>query len=146
MSLVEHIENDLIAAAKARDNAMVAVLRLLKSSLKNEQIKIRRELSDEEALRVLQKEAKQRRDSMAAYKEGGREELAANEAAELEIIESYLPEQLNEEAVMRIIDSVLEESGSDANVGTVMGKVMSLVSGRSDGAVVSRLVRQRLEQ
>jgi uncharacterized protein len=144
MSLVEHIENDLIAAAKARDNAMVAVLRLLKSSLKNEQIKIRRELSDEEALRVLQ--AKQRRDSMAAYKEGGREELAAHEAAELEIIESYLPEQLNEEAVMRIIDSVLEESGSDANVGTVMGKVMSLVSGRSDGAVVSRLVRQRLEQ
>lgn len=144
MSLFERIENDLISATKAKDTARLAVLRLLKSSLKNEQIKARRELSDEEVLRVLQKEAKQRRDSISAYQEGGREELAADEAAELEIIQGYLPKQLTEEEIKSIIESVIVESGVDIATGTVMGKVMPLVAGKTDGAVVSRLVRQRL--
>ena len=95
---------------------------------------------------MLQKEAKQRRDSIDAYNSGGRGDLAAEEEAELGLINEYLPKQLHESELFNIIDQVIADLGAteQSQAGLVIGKVMGLVTGRADGGLVSRLVKERL--
>lgn len=145
MSLQEQINTDLIAATKSGDSGKVGVLRLLKNAFTNEQIKLRHELSEEELLKVLAREAKQRRDSIQAYRDGGREDLATEEEAELKIIETYLPLQISDEELEGIIASVIEELGSDVQLGRVIGGVMKRVASRADGGRVSDMVRKRIQ-
>lgn len=144
----ERIQSDLVTAMKERDEATTAVLRLLKSGLGNEKIKLGHELTDDEVLKVLQREAKQRRDSIEAYTQGGRVDLADAEKAELEIIVGYLPQQLSEEEVGKLVDQAIAETGAAdvGQMGIVIGKVMAQASGQADGATVSRLVKARLSQ
>ncbi len=142
----EQIQADLVTAMKEHNEVRTAVLRLLKNSLKNEQIKLQRDLNADEELKVLQREAKQRRDSIDAYQQGGREDLAADERVELEVITEYLPKQLSEAQLSTIVDQVIAETGAQsmAQMGTVIGQVMSKTAGQAEGGLVSRLVKAKL--
>ncbi len=146
MSLVTTIDQDMLTAMKSADALRVAVLRLLKSSLKNEQIKLQHELSDEEALKVLAREVKQRRDSIDAYTKAARGDLAAVEEEEMAIIAEYLPEQMGEEELAKIVDQVIADTNATSmqQMGMVIGRVMTLAEGRIDGAAVSAIVKAKL--
>ena len=146
MTLVQKIDEDMVAAMKGSQPARTAVLRLLKSALKNEQIKLGHELSDDEAQKVLAREVKQRRDSIDAYTAGGRGDLADAESEEMTIIAEYLPEQMDEAELGKIVDQVITETGANsmAQMGMVIGRVMTLAAGRIDGSAVSALVKQKL--
>lgn len=144
--LFEKINGDLIEAMKAKDEVSVSTLRLLVSAIKNKQIDLGHELNDEEVLEVVSKAAKQRRESIEAYKKGGRDDLSQKEEAELVVIEKYLPKQLEKEEISKIVDDVILETGASgqADFGKVIGEVMKKVKGQADGSVVSGIVREKL--
>lgn len=144
MPILDQLTSDMGAAMKSGQSERVATLRLLRSAMSNERIKLGHELSDDEALKVLQREAKQRRDSIDQYQAAGRAELAQKEQAELELIECYLPQPLSEDELRSMVDAAVAELGSDAQMGAVIGKVMAQAGARADGETVSRLVRERL--
>lgn len=146
MALADQIDQDLAAALKAGENERLSVLRLIKTALKYQQIQSGQELSDADVMKVLQREAKQRRDSIKQYTDGGREDLAQDEQRELAIIEQYLPQQMSQDELAKIVDRAVTETGASgpAQMGVVIGTVMKEVAGRADGAAVSALVKQRL--
>lgn len=146
MSLLSQIDQDIAASMKEGVASRTATLRLIKNSLKNEQIKVGHELSEAEALKVLGREAKQRRDSIEQYTAGGRTDLADAEKLELSIIESYLPQQMGDEELAQLADSVIAETGATGvtQMGMVIGAVIQRAEGRADGTRVSQLVRQKL--
>lgn len=146
MSLTEKIDADLAAAMKDGAHDRISVLRLLKNSLQIEAKKLSTDLSDEDAIKVLGREAKQRKDSIDQYTKGGRSDLADAEAAELVIIEAYLPAQMSEDELGKLVDKVIAESGatSTAQMGMVIGGVVKQAGGAADGAIVSKLVRAKL--
>ncbi|HSH31122.1 MAG TPA: GatB/YqeY domain-containing protein [Candidatus Saccharimonadales bacterium] len=148
MNLGERVERDLTAAMKAGQADRVAVLRLLKNSLKNERIKLGHELGESEEIRVLQREAKQRRDSIEAYGKAGRSDLATAETNELTIASEYLPAQISEAELTAMIDQVIAETGASGmtEMGRVIGQVLAQAGGQAEGATVSRLVKQRLQE
>ncbi len=145
MTLVE-LEGDLAEALKGGQSDRLRVLRLIKTGLQNEAIKQGRELNEDEIMRVVAHEAKQRRDSIEAYTKAGRDDLAAAESAELEIIQSYLPQALSEAELAELVEQAIAKTGASdqGRTGAVIGAVMAAAGGRADGALVARLVRQRL--
>jgi uncharacterized protein len=146
MTIVEQISGDMTASMRAGTAELTGVLRLLMTSMKNEQIKLGQELTDEQALRVLSRESKQRRDSVTAYDSAGRSDLSQVEQAEVAIIDTYLPKQLSQAEVEAVVDEVLTETGatSKAQMGAVMAAVMKRTAGAADGGMVSRLVAGKL--
>ena len=144
--LVEKINQDTDAALKAGETERLGVLRLLKTSLKNEQIKAGHDVSDNEAMAVLVREAKQRRDSITAYENARRPELAKVEQAELVIIEGYLPKQLGEAEVRALVDEAVTSAGANPQMGAVIGAVRAKAGASADGAMIAQLVRERLGQ
>jgi uncharacterized protein YqeY len=147
MSLTDQLTADLNDAMKARDADRTNVLKLLKSSMTNERIKLGHELEDPEAMKVLQREAKQRKDSIEQYTTANRPELAAAEQTELATIESYLPKAMGEDELKSIIDEVVTSQGAtQSGMGQVIGAVLQKVGAQADGGTVSRLVRERLSQ
>lgn len=145
-SLIQQLEADLKAAAVERDNIRLNVVRLLKSALKNFQIEAGHELSPQEMLSVIQKEAKKRQDSISAYTKAGRDDLATEEQNELKVIEAYLPEQLSDEELNKIVDQVIRETGATgmADMGKVIGAVVAQADGRADGGRISGIVNSKL--
>jgi uncharacterized protein YqeY len=119
---------------------------MIRSQLKNASIAQGKELSEEEVIDVLSKEAKKRKESLELFKQGGREDLAEKEQQELNIITSYLPAVLSEDEVLGIIDKAITEVGAEGmqDMGKVMGKVMPEVKGRADGKAVQELVKKKL--
>ena len=146
MTVVARIETDLKAARLAHDDPRRDALSLLLSSLRGAEKDLQRPLKDDEALQVLQRERKKRVEAAEAYLAAGREEQAAKEEYELEVIEEFTPPQLSEEELEEIIDDVIAEVGATSlnQLGRVMADVMPQVSGRADGSVVSQLVREKL--
>lgn len=146
MSLVDQINTDIIAAMKAGEADKLSVLRMAKTALMNKKIAVSHDLSDDEAIAVLSKEAKQRRDSEAEFRAGNRPELADKEAAEAVILTAYLPAQMDEAAVAQLVDAAIAETGATNadDMGKVMGALMPKTRGKADGAMVSRLVKERL--
>lgn len=146
MSIAEQVQEDMKASMRAGDAEKTRTLRLLKSSMKNEEIKVGHPLSDEEALKLLQREAKQRKDSITAYEDAGRTELAATENSELTVIQGYLPQALGENELKRIVNEVATEMGATdmKQMGAVIGGVMKRVGAQAEGGTVSKLVRERL--
>ncbi|MEX2351895.1 MAG: GatB/YqeY domain-containing protein [Balneolaceae bacterium] len=150
MSIKEQILNDLKSAMKARESEKLRVLRSIKSALLEKEISERKggeaELSEEQTIQVLMKAAKQRKESISQFTDGGREDLAENEERELEIISSYLPEMMDEEEVRKIIREKIEKMGlSDpSEMGRLMGVLMGELKGKADGAVVSRVAKEEL--
>ena len=152
MSLKQKVETDLKQAMKSRDKERLNVLRMVRSKFQEAEIAARGkqgadyQLSDEEALEVLTRYGKQRRESADSYRDGGREDLAAQEEAELAIVKEYLPEQLSEEAVREIVAAAVAESGADSprQMGAVMKLVMPKTKGKADGKLVNQIVKARL--
>jgi uncharacterized protein YqeY len=146
VSLIARIESDLKAARLARDNDLRDALSLVLSTLKAAEKELRRPLSEEEELQVLQRERKRRVEAAEAFRAAGREEQAEDEEFELEVLEDYMPEQLSEEEIEEIIDDVISEVGATSirDMGRVMAGVMHQVSGRADGSTVNQLVKEKL--
>ena len=142
----DRLESDLAEALRAGETERVGVLRLVKTALKNEVIKTRQPLNEDEVIRVIGRQAKQRRDSIAAYTEAGRQDLAKVEEGELAIIKEYLPEALSEAELTQLVDQVMTETGATemSQAGTVIGAVMARAAGKADGAAVAAAVRQHL--
>lgn len=146
-TLRARLRADLTQALKARDTARVSTLRLLEAELHNEEIDRKQpELTDEEILRVLEREGKRRREAADAYRAGGRPDRERAELAEAEIIAAYVPPPLPDEELERIIREVIETSGLGApkDLGKVMGMVMGKVRGRADGERVRVLVSRTI--
>jgi uncharacterized protein YqeY len=147
VTLVERINQDLTAAMKARDAERLSALRMVKTSLKNREIEKMAALEDTEATKVLQSLVKQRRDSIEQYERAKRLDLAAKEAAEIKVIEAYLPATLDETAIAAIVDQTVVEIGADSpkDLGRAMKAVMARLAGQPvDGKIVNELVRKRL--
>ena len=146
--LADQIQADLAAAMKARDDLQVSVLRMAIAAVKEAEVSgdAAHELTDEEVVAVLAKEAKRREESAAAFAEGGRPDRAERELAEREVLARYLPTPLTEEEVGALVDEALAEGGfsEPAQMGLAMKAAMAKLGGRADGKVVSALVKARL--
>ncbi len=144
--ILDRIKEDIKTAMKARDTETLSTLRMVHSSIKNMAIDQRRELTDEDIIKVLAKEAKKRRQSAEAFEKGDRQEMADKEMAEMKLIQKYLPPQLSDEEVAAIVDEVIEATGasSRAEMGKVMGQVIPRVKGRYDTSKVKDIVLERL--
>jgi hypothetical protein len=144
--IVDRIQADQKTALKARERERVSALRLLSSELTNKRIELGRDLTDDDAIEVLTRALKQRRESEEQFVKGGRPELAAKEAAEAAVIRGYLPEPIAEDELNRMIDAAIAESGATSmrDMGAVMGRLMPGLKGRAEGSVVSARVKERL--
>jgi len=129
-----------------RDEQRKSTLRLVMAAIKNAEIEKRRELTEEELLAVIAKEAKQRRESIAEFERGGRQDLVDREEAELQILLAYLPEQLSREEIAAQARQIIAEVGaaSPAQMGQVMRQLMPLMQGKADGKLVSQVVKELL--
>ena len=146
MSLVARIEDELTVAMKERDASRRDALRLILSSLRSAEKELQRPLHDDEELQVLQRERKRRLESIEAFESAGREEQAAKEETELDVLEEFMPEPLSEDELERIVDDAIAEVGATSmrDLGRVMADVMPQIAGRADGSAVSQLVREKL--
>jgi len=146
MSLIQRIEDELKTAMRTRDQERTDVLRLTLASLRAAEKEVQRPLKEDEELHVLQRERKRRLEAAEAFRAGAREEQAAKEERELEVIQEFMPEPVDEVELERIIDDAIAETGATSlrDLGRVMADVMPQVAGRADGSVVSQLVREKL--
>ena len=149
MTISERITQDITAAMKARDEHRLTTLRMVKSALKNKEIDKRAPLDDQEAMAVLNTLIKQRKDSIEQFTKGGRKELADKEAAEIVMIEGYMPKAAGEEEVAAIVRTTISEMGAPTmkDMGAVMKNAMAKFAANStrvDGKVVSDTVKRLL--
>jgi uncharacterized protein YqeY len=146
MTLIAEIESDLTDAMRGGEAERRDALRLILNSLRAAEKELQRPLKEDEELQVLQRERKRRLEAADAFRAGGREEQAAKEERELEILEEYMPEPLSDDELEEIVDDVIAEVGATGvrDFGRVMADVMPQVAGRADGAAVSQLVREKL--
>ncbi|MCH2449308.1 MAG: GatB/YqeY domain-containing protein [Gracilimonas sp.] len=150
MSIQEQIIADIKEAMKAKDQDRLRVLRSLKAKLMEKEISERKggeaKLSDEQAVEVLMKAAKQRKESIEQFEEGDRKDLAENEKKELALIEEYLPEMMDEDEVRKVVQEkikALSASGPE-DMGKVMGPLMGQLKGKAEGSLVSKIVKEEL--
>ncbi len=150
MSIKEKILDDLKAAMKAKEADKLRVLRSLKSKILEKEISERKggesTLSDEQITEVLMKAAKQRKESIDQFEQGGRDDLAENEKKELSVIESYLPEMMSENEVRSAVQEQIDKMGATtmADMGKVMGALMGRLKGKAEGSLISRIVKEEL--
>jgi uncharacterized protein YqeY len=146
MSLLEILNSDMKQAMKDKEKGKLSVIRMVKSSLQNEQINLGRELTDDEMLTVLTREMKQRKDSLQEFNKASRQDLAEGVQEEIIILTKYMPSQLSEEEVRQLIIETISQVGasSKADMGKVMGALMPKVKGKADGALVNKLVLELL--
>src|SRR5262250_3643225 len=149
MSLVDQIQKDIVAAMKSRDEARLSTLRMVKTALMNKKIEKMAELDDKESQQVLSTLINQRKDSIEQFTKGGRQEMADKEAAEITLIETYLPRAAGEEQIVAGVRAVIADLGSPTmkDMGNVMKKVMANFAGagiRVDGKLVSEAVKREL--
>jgi hypothetical protein len=144
--LKQQITDAMKAAMKGGDKPRLAVVRLILAAIKQREVDERIELDDAQVLAVLDKMVKQRRDSVQQYGDAGRDDLVAQETAEIEIIQEFLPAALSDEEITSIIEAAIADSGAESmrDMGKVMGIVKPKVQGRADVGKVSGLVKQKL--
>jgi uncharacterized protein YqeY len=144
--LIDDVQQAMFQAMKARRSDEVAALRLALSALKSAAIDARGDLSDEQAVAVLQREARKRREAEQAYRDAGRPERADREAFERSVIDRFLPSMLAPAELARLVDEAVAATGATGpkELGKVMGRLMAQVKGRADGNEVRRLVQERL--
>ena len=148
MSLQEQMQREMQEAMKARESLRLAVLRMMKTALKNKEIEKREPLEESEEMAVVRTLVKQRRDSIEQFRKGGREELAQKEEAELKLVEAYLPPAVDESKIDQAVVAAVQETGatSPKEMGKVMKAVMAKFTGQTvDGKLASGKVRARLE-
>ena len=146
MSLKGQIQDDMKEALKAGDRDRLKVIRMLMAGIKQIEIDKRSELDDAAVLGVVEKMVKQRRDSVSQFRQGGRDDLAAIEQAEIAVLEGYLPEPLSEAELDALIDAAIAETGAESirDMGKVMGRLKGKVQGRADMGAVGATVKARL--
>ncbi|MGD8379931.1 MAG: GatB/YqeY domain-containing protein [Gammaproteobacteria bacterium] len=146
MSLRERLLEDTKTAMRAQDKARLGVLRLISAAIKQREVDERITLDDPQVLAVLEKMVKQRRESIAQYEQGGRQDLADKEQAEIAILQDYLPEPLSEAELDALIDTVIADTGAESirDMGKVMGAIKSRAQGRADMGLVGARVKARL--
>ena len=147
MSLRETIVSDMKSAMKAREMDKVSTLRMVQSSLKNKEIELRpNELTEKDVQSVLKKLVKQRKDSIEQYQNAGREDLAAKEQQELDVISSYLPEPMSEELIVKFVEEAIAETGASSmkDMGKLMQVIMAKTQGAADNKVISQIVKSKL--
>ena len=146
MNLIDRIEGELKTAMLEKDNERRDTLRLILASLRSAEKELQRPLHEDEELQVLQRERKRRIESIEAFQSAGRDEQAAKERAELDVLEEFMPEPLSEDELEQIVDDAIAEVGATSmrDLGRVMADVMPQIAGRADGSAVSQLVREKL--
>ncbi|TVZ07602.1 GatB/YqeY domain-containing protein [Cellulophaga lytica] len=148
MSLQQDVMTAMKTAMKAKDSVALESLRAIKSVLLMAQTEsgAKTELTEEEEIKIVQKLVKQRKDSAAIYKEQGREDLAAPELAQAEVIAQFLPEQMSEDDIAKVVESVITKTGAEGmkDMGKVMGMVSSQLAGKADGKTISTIVKSKL--
>ena len=147
MSLLDTIQSDMYAAMKSGDKHKTGTLRVALSKLKDKKIEKREDLSDVEALKIIQNLVKQRKEAADIYKENGRNDLMENENAELEILNAYLPQMMSEDDLRILVKKVVEDTGSSSlsDIGKVMPEVMKQSAGKADGKMAQSIVRELLQ-
>lgn len=147
MNLSERLNDDMKQAMRNQEKFKLTTIRMIRSSIKNQEIDLKRPLDDAEVLDILSREIKQRKDSLQEFDKAGREDLAKDVAAEIEIISVYLPQQLTEEEIKVIVQQTIQETGasSKAEMGKVMSAILPKVKGRADGKLVNTIVQQFLQ-
>jgi uncharacterized protein YqeY len=146
MTLKDRIQQDVKDAMRAKEKARLGAIRLITAAIKQREVDERIELDDAQITAVLDKMAKQRRESISQFEKAGRDDLIAQEVMELDIIQSYLPEQLGEDEINALIDNAIQATGaiSIKDMGKVMGQLKPKLQGRADMGAVSALIKARL--
>lgn len=144
--LKDRIVSDMKDAMRAKDAVRLESIRLLRAAIQRREVDERIDLTDEDVVSVVQKMVKQGKDSIALFEQGGREDLVQKEAATLAVLETYLPEQLDEQALLILIEKAVSESGAQTvrDMGKVMGLLKPQVQGQADMGIVSGLIKQKL--
>jgi hypothetical protein len=146
MSLKEQISNDIKTAMKEKNNAVRDALRLLSSAMKQIEVDERKELSDDDVIKIIQKQVKQRYDAMSQYKDAGREDLYAQEASEAVIFEAYLPQQLSDEELESALRSIITDLGATSikEIGKIMGAASKTLGAQADGKRINECAKKIL--
>ena len=146
MSLKTQINEDLIKNMKAKEAFKVKVLRGINAAIKQVEVDTKKEVGEEQALTILQKQIKQRKESLSIYKENNRKDLADIEEQELDILEAYLPAKITKEHLENIISTIIaqEVATSIKDMGKVMSRVKPMIAGKADPSIASSLVKQAL--
>ena len=147
MSLFDTIQSDMYAAMKSGDKHKTGTLRVALSTLKDKKIEKREDLTDVEAIKIIQNLVKQRKEAADIYKENGRNDLMENENAELEILNAYLPQMMSEDDLRILVKKVVEDTGASSlsDIGKVMPEVMKNSAGKADGKMAQSIVRELLQ-
>ena len=147
MKLLEKIINEMYLSMKSGDKIKANALRTLVSKLKDQQIKLRKDISDEEALKVIKTLVKQRKESAQIFLNAGREELAEKENLETSILEKYLPKMISDDEIRALVEGVVKEIGAKdlSDIGKVMPLVMKRGKGKVDGKLAKDILRELLE-
>ncbi len=145
-SLKARITEDMKSAMRAGDKTRLGAIRLIQSAIKQIEVDTRKTLSDSDVLTVLDKMAKQRRESIQAFEQAGRDDLASQERLELELIQQYLPEPLSDDEIQQLIDETIDAVGAESikDMGKVIGQLKPRVQGRADMSAVSAQIKARL--
>lgn len=149
MSLEDRISQDYVQAMKARDSFSSSVLSFLRAQIKNVKVDKRLEtVSDEEVISVIKKQVKQRQDSIAQFKAGGRMDLAEKEEKELAVLKAYLPAEMSQDQLKKIIEEVVAAANASSikDMGRVMKEVLAKTAGQADNQLVGALVKERLSK
>ncbi len=146
MSLKTQLTEDMKSAMKAGDKDRLKVVRLMLADIKRVEVDSRQEVDEAGGISILEKAVKQRRDSIEQFDKGGREDLSAIEKAELDIIQTYLPEQLGEDELTALVDEVIAATGAESirDMGKVMGAIKAKAAGKADMGTVGAMVKARL--
>ena len=146
MTLKDQLTQDMKSAMKQKEHVRLSTIRLVRSAIKNREIELGQDLDDDEVLKVITTAVKQHKESIEHYKKGEREDLVKQEQAELEILESYLPQQMTENEVSALVKEAIEavHATSMKDIGKVMKYIMPKTQGRADGKMINQLVKNQL--
>jgi len=146
MGLEERLVEEMKQAMKSNEKLRLSTIRMIRTSVKNKEIEVRKKLEDEEILRVIQGMMRKSEESVEQFRAGGRMDLVEKETQEMEILKSFLPKSLSQEEILKVIDETIQENQASSlkDLGKVMKSVMSKLAGKADGKLINQLVKERL--
>jgi len=146
MSLEERLVEEMKQAMKSNDKLRLSTIRMIRSTLKNKEIELRKKLEDEDVVKVIQVMVRKGEEAVEQFQAGGRADLVEKEKKEMEILKSFLPQPLSQEEIVKIIDQSIQETqaSSPKDIGKVMKAVMPKIGGKADGRLINQLVKERL--
>ena len=142
----DKIAKDIVTAMKEKDKVALETLRMVKGAIQMEEIKVKKELTDDELAVVIGKQIKTRKESIVEFEKGNREDLIEKTNEEIKVLEKYMPEQLSEEEISKVIENAIAElnASGPSDMGKVMGAITPLLKGKADMGLVSKLVKEKL--